>query len=644
MARISIPLDAITSRLNLSDRFSSVRSQSIASRFANIKPISEFLDLKRLSKPNNFGEVQSRVNYNLSHFSSNYAVVFVMLSVYSLLTNLWLLFDIILVVGGMWAIGKLGGNDLEIGTLRVTSSQLYTGLACIAVPVAFISSPITTFLWLIGATGTYRECFFRGGGLGGRPRTPYDLPPWGRPPGGRPGRRNDRQRDLRRSWAYDDRVEELDTDDDISQGVELDQDYGDKRFVSDELRFTGIDLGSGGLRRRRSGDKYNDFTPSEDEDDYNPNSSLVPRQELQMVYKDKEDMLVERALERIARARALGKANVKLSRAEIDALDRSERNQNPPRSSAAPQMVAPKSKKEAPIKRKPVEVRKMTGRNDNKSASNSPRRKPFETRDRGPSIASNTSSRGEREDPVAAYQGYPVDQEYSHVGRRLPYPQGHYFAVPRHAESSRQGHRTNSTQSLRQQQQLQQQIQQAPPYQHPYFATRYASNPDAIYSQRPGSNSSRASRPDPSEPDWEPRARSTSSLVNVPLDQLPYQTSTSRAPRFDPSDPRYASPQRRVASGPPLAHQHSPVTYRRPQDELFLPNDSDDVMRYLAPSGSEQEDDDDDSDYDEGVQVDVSERPGGDYAIQTRSATASNTGNKGKNGTSKKAAGKARRR
>lgn len=470
------------------------------------------------------------------------------------------------------------------------------------------------------------------------------MPPWGRPPGGRPGRRNDRQRDLRRSWAYDDRVEELDTDDDISQGVELDQDYGDKRFVSDELRFTGIDLGGGAIRRRRSGGNYNDFTPSDDdEDDYDPTSTLVPRQELQIVYKEKEDMLVERALERIARARALGKADVKLSRAEIDALERLERNQHPPRPSAAPKMAAPQSKKEAPVKRKPVEVRKKASRNDTKSASNSPRRKPVDSRDRGPSISSNSSGRGERDDQIAAYQVYPIDHDYGHVGRRLPYPQGNYITGPRQAESSRQGSRTNSSQSLRQQQPSQQ-MQPVPPYQHPYYATRYASNPDAAYSQRPGSNSSRASRPDPSEPDWEPRARSTSSLVNVPLDQLPYQANTARAPRFDPSDPRYASPQRRVASGSPLAQQHSPVAYRRPQDELFLPNDPSDVMRYLAPSEEEEEDDDDDSDYDEGVQVDVSERPGGEYAIQTRSATASNPGNRGKNGTSKKATGKARRR
>src|SRR5277367_6247920 len=117
MARIQIPLDLLTSRLNLGDRFAGVRSQSLAARFANLRPISEFLDFKRVSKPANFSEVQSRVNYNLSHFSSNYAVVFVMLSIYSLLSNWLLIFLIIFVVGGMWGIGKLDGRDLDIGVI-----------------------------------------------------------------------------------------------------------------------------------------------------------------------------------------------------------------------------------------------------------------------------------------------------------------------------------------------------------------------------------------------------------------------------------------------------------------------------------------------------------------------------------------------
>ncbi|KAI5304748.1 hypothetical protein KEM55_009287, partial [Ascosphaera atra] len=100
MARIQLPIDALTSRLNLSERMNSLRQQPFANRFANLRPLSEFFDFKRISKPANFGEVQSRVNYNLSYFSSNYAVLFVMYSIYGLLTNLTLLFVIALVVGG----------------------------------------------------------------------------------------------------------------------------------------------------------------------------------------------------------------------------------------------------------------------------------------------------------------------------------------------------------------------------------------------------------------------------------------------------------------------------------------------------------------------------------------------------------------
>lgn len=153
MARIQIPIDVITSRLNLGDRFQGLRSGPLSGRFSNLRPVSEFLDFKRLSKPANFSEVQSRVNYNLGHFSSNYAVIFVMLSIYALLTNWLLLFDIIFVIAGMFIIGRLDGGDLEIGTFRATTSQLYTGLVVIAVPLGLISSPFMTLLWLIGASG-----------------------------------------------------------------------------------------------------------------------------------------------------------------------------------------------------------------------------------------------------------------------------------------------------------------------------------------------------------------------------------------------------------------------------------------------------------------------------------------------------------
>ncbi|KAL1837256.1 hypothetical protein VTJ49DRAFT_4080 [Mycothermus thermophilus] len=153
MARIQIPIDVLTSRLNFGERLNSIRSGSLASRFSNMRPLSEFLDVKRVNKPANFGEMQSRVNYNLGHFSSNYAVVFTMLCLYALLTNFWLLFDIIFVVTGMFIIGKLEGRDLEFGQQRFSTVQLYTGLWVIAIPIALISGVFGTMMWLIGASG-----------------------------------------------------------------------------------------------------------------------------------------------------------------------------------------------------------------------------------------------------------------------------------------------------------------------------------------------------------------------------------------------------------------------------------------------------------------------------------------------------------
>ena len=133
-------------------RLDSLRSQSLSSRFSNLRSLGEFFDFRRISKPANFSEAQSRINYNLSYFSSNYAALFVMLSIYSLLTNSRLLFVIILVVGGIWGIGMLKGQDLDLGFLRASPSQLYTGLFVIAVPLILISSPFSTMLWLIGAS------------------------------------------------------------------------------------------------------------------------------------------------------------------------------------------------------------------------------------------------------------------------------------------------------------------------------------------------------------------------------------------------------------------------------------------------------------------------------------------------------------
>ncbi|TRX96702.1 hypothetical protein FHL15_002368 [Xylaria flabelliformis] len=278
MSRIQIPLDVITSRLNIGDRFSGFRNTSLSSRFANMKPIGEFLDFKRFSKPANFGEVQSRVNYNLSTFSSNYAVVFVLLSIYALITNPLLLFDIILLAGGLWVLGRLNGQDLTIGTFTATSSQL-------------------------------------GGGLGGRPRAPRFAPSRARPPGrgqrGYAAPEDD-------SWHTSHRVvEELDSDMD-AQGALTTTRRGDRRYAGDELRFTGIDLGAGRSRNKyayQHSDEDNELTESDSQATTSNETEDEAQAEL-------ENALVQSALARIRKARAKGKQDVKLNKGEVAALER----------------------------------------------------------------------------------------------------------------------------------------------------------------------------------------------------------------------------------------------------------------------------------------------------------------------------------
>ncbi|KAL6868414.1 PRA1 family domain-containing protein [Trichoderma novae-zelandiae] len=280
MSRIQIPLDLITSRLNLGERFQGLRAGPLSGRFSNLRPISEFFDFKRLSKPANFGEVQSRVNYNLSHFSSNYAVLFLMLSVYALLTNWLLLFDIIFVMSGMFCISKLEGRDLEIGTFKATTSQLWTGLLVISIPIGLISSPFSTLLWLIGASGASIL-----------------------------GHASFMDKPIDEAFSGEARATSGDA---AQRGGRVEE------LASDEDGETG----EGGIVRRDRR-RYD----TEDEDDSSSGDSYdEDHSDDGEGYVDEvEETLVQKALYRIEKAQAKGRADVRLSKEEIAALERRQK-------------------------------------------------------------------------------------------------------------------------------------------------------------------------------------------------------------------------------------------------------------------------------------------------------------------------------
>ncbi|CAD6575640.1 MAG: hypothetical protein ASARMPRED_007411 [Alectoria sarmentosa] len=529
MSRINIPLEALTSRLNLGSRFEGVRSQSLTSRFANLKPISEFLDLKRLSKPANFGEVQSRVNYNLSYFSSNYFAVALMLTIYSLLTNFALLFDMVFMGVGLFAIKKLDGRELELGFTRLTTSQLYTGLFIIGVPVFIWASPIATALWLVGAIGA------------------------------RPGKRKSGLGRQAQQREENQRFEEINSDEDDGQGVGL-----DGAFVSDELQFTGANMG----RRSRRRQMFDDRTSSESSgDDHGLDDGVGGT--MQIALRDKEELLVQKALERIRRAQMLGRTNVKLTQREIDALERKRRNNE-----------AERARKKPDIKK--ADRRRSSGQSRDASREQKSRRKSkgyFPLYDgEGPSSSRRATPPGIL---VPGPAGVPA---YSPMGYYPPItaPQG---------GSSRSGSRSASSHSL---------AQASPPLPRAH-KQRYSLGPD-LAQPLPAPRSPQSSRRLPDDPNWLPRPRSSSSISSQPYPPDQYQAYSPPLPQI----PHQYSQGRRVVSSPQSDLQY-PRIRGEPQARSSEPSSLHrEHSRQSSPERSESEEetasDDDEGD---GVQVDV---------------------------------------
>ena len=465
------------------------------------------------------------------------------------------------------------------------------------------------------------------------------MPPGGRPPGARLWKKS-RGWESQQSWE-DRRFEELvDNDEGDGEGVYLDPAYAQNRFVSDELYFDGIDVGPS--RRRRGNNVSEEDSEYIDDETYNRAPNGTDGWNMQVMLREKEDFLVERALERIRRARMLGKTNVKLSQAEIDALERAERNQQ--RQSAAPK--APRSKKPPQTKPRAEERRGSKGK---KSPPTSVPPKVLEPRRRG------RSSTGRREDASPVSPPYPIlsHETYGSASGALPHaPQSYYAqANPQQSSSSsRPTSRRRSSQSLRQKQQH---TPPPPQYQHPYSQTRYFSNPDYPYAAGPSRTSTL--RTDPTDPSWEPRARSTSNLVPYPADQHGYPAYYAQGPPpmyFDARDPRFAIPQaRRMASGPPDVYAGSPM-YGRSQEELFLRNEDDPRMmgraypQQMDTSGDGTTTTDEDEDGEQGVQVqvEVTARPNGEYGVQTRSSSGAAAGSRGRGGDHGQTKSVARRR
>lgn len=444
------------------------------------------------------------------------------------------------------------------------------------------------------------------------------MPQGGRPPGARLGRQWGGAYGAHQSWHEGERVQEIGTEDEINF-LRHDPRYAydvNDRFYSDELLFDGLDPNQQRyVGYRRSDDAYHDDSEFE-EIDYFTRDKDYPLQRSdsrQSMLIEKEEDLVAKAQERIARARALGKTNVKLSQAEIDALERMERSKAHTKVSQAP---APKA---SPASKKTTS--RKTIENNKKKRADSPKARMKEGRVRN---HSNVSTRSARDDDLITYP-LPNEPDYGYIGRPL-YPNLSGDPRPGYQGSPLRpgGSRSNSYSNIRQ-------MAGPPPMYAPYYQNqRIVSMPEGPYHRR-GESAAARLRADSGRSDATSRSRSNSHMRNMPVDQLPNPAQTIRAPRFDPNDPRFASPSRRYVpwQGAPLSRQQS--------DEMSLP-DEPEVMNYIVSDASRSSSESDGTgayyEPDIPVTVDVTEKPNTKtgYTIKTRSAAAASGTSKSKSG------------
>ncbi|KAB8070217.1 hypothetical protein BDV29DRAFT_37440 [Aspergillus leporis] len=141
------------------------------------------------------------------------------------------------------------------------------------------------------------------------------MPRWGRPPGAQL-RRQTRRRAA--PWADGDaRIEEIDSEEEY-----LLQDG--RGLYARQLAGMDIDGNPGWRRRMPEYDEFSDEDGSVDGLDYDlhDDEDSTVAYAVHLAMKDKEDLLVEDALGRIRHAQMSGQKNVRLSKRELEALER----------------------------------------------------------------------------------------------------------------------------------------------------------------------------------------------------------------------------------------------------------------------------------------------------------------------------------
>ncbi|KAI9346471.1 PRA1 family protein-domain-containing protein [Obelidium mucronatum] len=132
--------------------------QATQQRMQSLKPWSEFFDRSRFSVPASYTEFSVRCRLNWQHFHANYLLVSFIAVAWSLLTNWWLLFDVIFIFVGSRYVSTLPANEPthlfnNASLPLITQTQGWLGLGLAAAILLYISAAGSAIFWIVVFVG-----------------------------------------------------------------------------------------------------------------------------------------------------------------------------------------------------------------------------------------------------------------------------------------------------------------------------------------------------------------------------------------------------------------------------------------------------------------------------------------------------------
>jgi hypothetical protein len=120
----------------------------------HVRPWSDFFDRNRISRPAHMNAAIARISHNVQQFRANYMMIALVLVIYILITNLWLLFSVVFVgIGVRWLSSKPADQPIMLGGRMFSQKELYAALIVVALILMYVSAAGSAIFWVIGASG-----------------------------------------------------------------------------------------------------------------------------------------------------------------------------------------------------------------------------------------------------------------------------------------------------------------------------------------------------------------------------------------------------------------------------------------------------------------------------------------------------------